>query len=166
MKVKEICTLRPASGTTDSNLAAIGWMMWAHDCGVIPIADAGGKPVGVVTDRDLALAAATMFRPAAEIHVREVMSARVVTCPLEADIHEALAIMQAEKVHRLVVVDGEGRLRGVLSLTDIARAAESGLGDEECAITRRDVVKTLKALSERHPIAGPPKEPLELVEGC
>ena len=76
---------------------------------------ARGGPVGIVTDRDLALQgfASQAFT------VGAVMTPVVAMVSYEADIHEALEIMRAHGVRRLVVNDGAGSVRGIISIDDI-----------------------------------------------
>jgi CBS domain-containing protein len=146
MKVKDICTRTARSCTPETALADAGWAMWEADCGALPILDETGKVVGVITDRDISIAAATKFRPAAQIAVREVISTKVHTCRLGDDVREAMKTMRQEKVRRLPVVDQEGKLQGILSLNDIALAAVPERSAKPGDVTTEDLSLVMKAL--------------------
>lgn len=151
MKVQEVMSENVATCAADSNLAAAAALMWNADCGVLPIVADGGKVIGVVTDRDIAIAVGTRAQRAAEIPVREVMSQQVYTCALDEDIHAALKTMRREKVRRLPVVNEEGALAGILSINDVALHAEHFNGHKTTTLSYDDVVSTLKAVCEhRH----------------
>jgi CBS domain-containing protein len=94
--------------------------MWDHDCGCIPVVDNEGKLVGMITDRDICMAAYTQGKPLAEIAVSTAMAPRAYTCALTDSVGSAEKLMAAKQVRRLPVVDKQGRLVGLLSLHDIA----------------------------------------------
>lgn len=146
MKVKDICTRTVRSCTPETTLADAGWAMWDADCGVLPILDETGKVVGVVTDRDISIGAATKFRPAAQIAVREVISTKLHSCKAGDDVREALKTMRQEKVRRLPVVDQEGKLQGILSLNDIALAAVPEKSAKPGDVTTEDLSQVMKAV--------------------
>jgi predicted transcriptional regulator len=127
--------------------------MWENDCGALPIVTDGGKTIGVITDRDIAIALGTRDRQAAEIPVKEVMSGELFAASPDEDIHTALKLMRKEKVHRLPVINAEGKLEGILSLNDVALQAVHPDGKKTPELNYEDVVSTLKAVCEhRHPI--------------
>ncbi len=88
------------------------------DCGIVPIVE-DGKAVGVLTDRDVALALAD-YPDLAKLPVEEIMTEDVITigsdAPLEVLRHE----FGAELVRRLIVIDPDGDLVGVVSWEDIS----------------------------------------------
>jgi CBS domain-containing protein len=120
--------------------------MWEGDCGILPIVDPSNKVVGVITDRDICMAVATKFRPAAQISAREVSSDKLFTCRPEDDVKRALEIMRTETVRRLPVVDSEGKLQGILSLNDLALAARRGELARTGGVTNDDLVLTMQAI--------------------
>lgn len=89
-----------------------------EDCGMVPVVEEA-KPIGVVTDRDVALALANtpdlVNRP-----VEEIMSKDLVTVATTAPISQVIETMRNELVRRLLVVDGQGVLAGVISWKDLA----------------------------------------------
>lgn len=60
MKVKEIMTANAKACTPTDNLVEAAGFMWENDCGILPVVAEGGKVVGLVTDRDICMAAAAL----------------------------------------------------------------------------------------------------------
>lgn len=154
MKVHDVMTEEVKFCGPETNLAAAAAIMWENDCGVLPIVADGGQAIGVITDRDIAIALGTRNKQAGEIPVKEVMSGKLFAASRDEDIHTALKLMRREKVHRLPVINTEGKLEGILSLNDVALKAMHPDGKRTQELNYEDVVSTLKALCEhRHPIA-------------
>jgi CBS-domain-containing membrane protein len=105
--------------------------------------------VGVITDRDICIAVGTCGRLASDIAVKDVISGNVFACLPDTDIRDALEIMRAKKVRRLVAVNPDGNIAGILSLDDIAVAAESATGGRKPELSLADVALTLKAICGR-----------------
>jgi CBS domain-containing protein len=99
-------------------------VMREHGCGCVPVIDADGKLAGIVTDRDICMAALRAGLPLAAIPVMEAMTATVHTCSIDDEISVAERTMCREKVRRLPVLDAEERPIGLLSIDDLARAAD------------------------------------------
>ena len=128
MKVKEIMTAMVRTCGDDSNLAAVAMSMWNGDYGVLPVVDHGGEQViGLITDRDICIAAAMKGRPLSEIRVSEVISGKVYSCAPDDDVQSALTTMMRHQVRRSPVIDTQGRLTGILSLNDVIRSVGSGV---------------------------------------
>lgn len=123
MKVLELMQKDVACVGPRTNAGVLAETLWTKDCAFVPIVDDGHRLLGVVTDRDMAIAMGTRERRASELVAEELMSAEPATCCAEDDVAEALATMQARHVRRLPVVDADNAVVGVLSLTDIARRA-------------------------------------------
>jgi CBS domain-containing protein len=132
MRVREAMTANVTSCTLESTLAGIASRMWLGSCGAVPVLDEGGRIAGIITDRDICFAVATTERPASEIKAKELVArSRVLyTCGAEDDVRDAVRLMREKRVRRLPVVDTDGRLVGILSMTDaILRADRRGLHD-------------------------------------
>lgn len=97
------------------NLATI---MKEENVGSVVIED-DDRPVGIVTDRDLVLAVLEPRRDPREVTAEEIMTETVVTVEADAGVFEATATMYEYAVRRMPVVDGEGRLAGILTLDDV-----------------------------------------------
>jgi CBS domain-containing protein len=120
-------------------------LMWEHDCGFIPVMDTDGRPIGVVTDRDVCMAAYTRNQAPQAIEVRDLMTKELITCSPRDSLEDAEKRMQGHQIRRLPVVE-DGRLVGVLSLNDISLATDGRGASPE------DVAETLAAIGRhRHP---------------
>ncbi len=146
MKVKEIMVGKPASCTADTNLCAAVEILWNRNCGILPIVNAQQKVVGVVTDRDMCTALGTRNRLPAEITVGEVTTSKLFTCKPNEDIRAALATMAHAQVRRLPVIDGDGKLEGILSMDDVVLHSEPKITERAPELSYDDVVDTLKKL--------------------
>lgn len=125
MQVKDVMTKSCVTARTSDTLEQAAKTMRDRDVGVLPVID-GGRAVGVITDRDIAMRAVAEGRPPGVTPVGDVMTAGVTYCRAESDIREALKIMGTERVRRLPVADLKGDVVGMISLSDAARAASSG----------------------------------------
>src|SRR5438477_7967895 len=124
MKVRELLSVDVKTCSEDTDLSTATKLMWDGDCGIVPIVDTSRRVAGVVTDRDICVAAATRSQSPATIRVRDVMSKTVATCSDTDDARVALATMKDRRVRRLPVVDRQQRLVGVVSLNDLVARAE------------------------------------------
>lgn len=146
MQVQDLCTTETRCCSPATSLAAAGCMMYEGDCGALPVVDEGGRLVGIITDRDICMAAATKHRLASEIEVREVINEMVTSCRMDEEVSEALEKMRARQVRRLPVIDAEGRLRGLLSLSDVVLAARPETTLKPGCVTYAEVIGTLDAV--------------------
>jgi CBS domain-containing protein len=137
----------------ETNLAAVATIMWDGDCGAIPVVNEAGKVVGMVTDRDIAIATATKGRLASEIPVSEVITGKVYSCALDEDIKSALKTMRYDGVRRLPVVNDDGLIQGILSINDVILRAEEATGKYVPELSYEDAMSTMKALCEHRPRA-------------
>jgi CBS domain-containing protein len=152
MKVEDVMTSDVKSCRPDINLAAVGAMMWEYDIGALPVVDDSGKAVGMITDRDIAIAVATKGRPASEIPTSDMISGKVYSCQPNDDVHTALKTMRHEKVRRLPVVNDSGMLQGILCMNDIVLRAEEAEGKREPELSYEDAMSTFKAICEHRPL--------------
>jgi len=144
MKVEQLMKRDVKVCRTDDTLNSATRLMWECDCGCIPVisTDGDGALVGIVTDRDVAIAAYTQGKPLSAIPVSTAMARNVIACHASDGISQAEALMRDNQVRRLPVVDRQERLVGILSLNDIAREAQ-----RETAIGHRAEV-SLEGLAE------------------
>jgi CBS domain-containing protein len=152
MKVQDIMTSNVKSCRPETDLAAAAAMMLEGDFGVLPVVDNSGKAIGMITDRDIAIAVATKGRPASQIAVSEVISGRVYSCHLNDGIKAALKTMRHEKVHRMPVVNDDGMLQGIVSMNDVVLRAEEARGRHVPELSYEDAMSTLKAICEHRPL--------------
>lgn len=152
MKVHNVmtCDVHTCRPETDLSMAAM--QMWNGDFGALPVLADGGKVVGMITDRDICMAAATKHRDPATIRVDEVITGEVYGSSPDTDIHQALKIMQKRQVRRLPIMSAEdGKLVGILSMSDVALKAQT---DGSAELAAQDVENTLKAICA-HPVLTP-----------
>ena len=124
MKASDLMTPDPTTCSPSDNLRTVLEVMRKEDCGVVPITEGNGEQrvVGVVTDRDIALALGERDEKPSAVRASEVMTTDIVSCEPEADLREVSRKMQDAQVRRILVVEG-GRLLGVISTADLARAS-------------------------------------------
>jgi CBS domain-containing protein len=154
MKVQDIMTSDAQCCGPDTSLAAAAKMMWDSDCGALPVLNTQGLVMGMITDRDICMAAATKNKPPSEITVWETTSGKVYTCLPTDDVHTALDIMKRERVRRLPVVDEEGVFQGVIAMNDFLLSAQEARGRSIPAVSYDDVVHTMKAISAHRILVG------------
>jgi CBS domain-containing protein len=104
-------------------------LMRDAEIGFVPICNEAGEPVGAITDRDLAIRVLAEGR-SSDDPVERFMTRDVVACRLGDDIDEAEQLMREHQKSRIMVCDEMGRLRGVISLADIAGVeSDESLGE-------------------------------------
>ena len=119
MKLNDLFTRAVITAGPDEALAGIARRMQEHNVGTVVVVEVG-RPVGIITDRDLALAlGARGLSPQAP--AREVMTRHVLAVPEDTGVFTATRFIQDRKVRRLPVVDREDRLVGLVSLDDLLR---------------------------------------------
>jgi len=147
MKVEDVMTRDVEFCTLETNLATAAMQMWNRDCGVLPVVDDQRKVIGMITDRDICMKAATNHQDIAAIRVEELISDPIHTCKLDADIREALETLQRALVRRLPVVNDEGQIEGIVSVSDILRHSSEKVDKVTPGVTYADVVSTFKVIS-------------------
>ncbi|MDF0676038.1 MAG: CBS domain-containing protein [Nitrospira sp.] len=154
MKVQDMMTSDAQCCSPDTNLATAAKMMWDSDCGALPVVRINGQVVGMITDRDICVAAATKNKPPSEITVWETTSGKAYTCRPTDDVHMALDIMKRERVRRIPVVDEDGVLRGIIAMNDFLLVAQEAKGKNVPAVSYEDVVHAMKAISAHRILVG------------
>lgn len=157
MKVWELMEREVVSCAPTDSLNTAARIMWERDCGCVPVVDRNSVAVGMITDRDICMAAYTQGRSLHLIHVQDVMAQPVVSCEPEDELVTAEKLMRDSKVRRLPVRGADGKLAGVISLSDIALEAErerrAGGGR---MIRSTEVAEILGAVSQPRPHAVAP----------
>ena len=118
MTIQDVMTPHVETIGPDASIKECAQKMKSLDVGVMPVAE-GGQIIGMLTDRDMAIRATAEGRgPGTK--VREVMTRDVEYCLLDQDIEEAARLMQEKQIRRVVVMDHDRNLAGILSLGDLA----------------------------------------------
>lgn len=149
MNLKDIMTTDVKSCTIDTMLDSVAMMMWENDCGSIAVVDDKGTPIGMITDRDIAMGSALQHRPLWEMATSEITNNRpVFTCNENDDVHSLLTTMQNNKIRRVPVVDDEGHIDGIVSIGDLMAFAKKDA--KSSGLSYDDTVNTCKAVSKPH----------------
>jgi len=120
MKVQDVMTRSVVTCSKDDSLQTAAQKLWERDCGCLPVVDGDHRAIAMITDRDVCMAAFTTGRPLHELQVQHAMSKQLVSCREHEDLPSAGARMAKHSVRRLPVLDGSGKLVGVLSINDLA----------------------------------------------
>ena len=126
MKVQQIMRDSVRTCHVANDLATATSRMWESDCGALPVVTSTGAVVGMLTDRDIAIALGTRNRAASDVAVGEVMTTDVYACAPGDDIRVAMELMAERRIRRLPVVDEGGAICGILSIDDLALNSEGG----------------------------------------
>jgi IMP dehydrogenase len=111
--------VEPVTLPPDAPVAEALELMAHYRISGVPITDAGGKLVGILTNRDL------RFETDTSQPVHALMTSRdLVTAPVGTTLTEAERILHRNKIEKLPVVDAEGRLKGLITVKDISKRLE------------------------------------------
>jgi CBS domain-containing protein len=117
MRIREVMTQSVVTAEASDTLERVGQLMRDRNVGSVVVCD-GGRAVGVITDRDLALA---VVADGVEVgdDAGGYASRPLVTGDTEMDIEEAVALMIQHRIRRLPVTEDEG-LAGIVTIDDLA----------------------------------------------
>jgi CBS domain-containing protein len=118
MPTRKAVTLRIGSMPSVMDAAKL---MIGRKVGSAVIVDVDGLPIGIITERDILKKVTRSNKRATEVAAEDIMSHPVITTKAYDSIETAAALMARKKIKRLVVLEEDGTLSGVLSITDIAR---------------------------------------------
>lgn len=127
-RVKDVMTPAPACCVPSTPLREVAMLFAQHDCGSIPVVENKdtGRPVGVVTDRDVACRAVAAGRNPADLRALDCMTAPCITVAEDMTLEDCVALMEGNRIRRIVVVDDSGAVCGIVAQADIARRADGG----------------------------------------
>ena len=120
MRVKELMTRGVECIEPSTTLQEAARKMRELDVGVLPICTPGGKPIGVLTDRDIVLRAVAGGEDPMRCPVENIMTPDLICCHQDQDVHDVAEIMREQQIRRLLVVNDRGSLIGIVSLGDLA----------------------------------------------
>lgn len=119
MKVRQVMTATVDTIDAGDSIGYAAGRMAEDDMGAFPVLS-GGKLVGMLTDRDVAVRAMGAAIPASA-PVNRIMTEDVATCSPDDDVESVLALMSREQVRRMPVCDRDSQLIGMVTLTDLAK---------------------------------------------
>jgi CBS domain-containing protein len=139
-KVTDVMTPTPECCTPDDSVVEVARVMAQRDVGIVPIVESQDtrKLIGVMTDRDIVVRVVAEGRdPNAVRGVEEVMTAELVCCSPDDDLLQVEALMKEHQLHRILVVDQDGAVVGIVATADLARSSDDAqTGDTIKSITR------------------------------
>ena len=122
MRVHEVMTIHLSECTAETKIADIAKMMLDEDCGAIPVIESqdNPKPVGIITDRDIVIRSIALGKNPLEMKASECMTSEVFTIDEDAQLSDCYDVMINNKVRRVIVLDSNGSVKGIVSQADIA----------------------------------------------
>jgi len=146
MKIASLIHRDVATCSTHDHLDRAAQLMWDRDIGCLPVVDDQGHVSGIITDRDICMAAYTKGMPLVAIPVVSVMSHHVFSCSPADDVHEVERTMSQQQIRRMPVIDDHGHPIGIVSVNDLARAAAGG------KVPSVEIAATLAAVTAPRPL--------------
>jgi CBS domain-containing protein len=128
LKLSNICTKNPHFLKENDSVLQASKLMKEKGVGVIPIVDNNHKPCGIITDRDIVIRCIAENHDYKTCKLDSVLSKNVQKVFEDQTAEEAINLMKHHQLKRLVCVDRNGKLCGLLSLSDLARHVK----DNDC----------------------------------
>ncbi len=122
MLISEIMTREIESIGPDDTLQEAATRMKQFGIGPLPVCE-NQSVVGMVTDRDITLRAVALGLDPVTTTVRDVMSDEIVCCFEDQDVDVAAHLMQSKQIRRVLVLDRDKKLVGIITLADLASEA-------------------------------------------
>jgi CBS-domain-containing membrane protein len=141
MKMANLVRHDVTSCSIHDNLDRAAQLMWDRDIGCLPVIDDQGHVAGMVTDRDVCMAAYTQGLPLRAIPVTTAMAKHVFSCGIDDELESVERTMSEHQIRRMPVIDDQGHPVGIVSLNDLARAATLG------KVPASEITSTLAAVS-------------------
>ena len=114
----DVMTVSPRTCSTFSSVLEAVMIFRDNDCGAVPIL-AEGKPVAILTDRDVALALSE-HSDLSRQPVGAIMTEGIVSVAPESRLEEVCAALRAHGVRRVLVINSDGQVKGIIGWADIA----------------------------------------------
>ena len=119
-KCREVMTKDPASCAPTDTVIQAAQLMKQHDVGSVPVVESDKRLVGIVTDRDLVVKVLAAGRGVEQATVKEAMTPNPASCREDDDLEQAMKLMKERQVRRMPIVDGAGKLAGIIAQADVA----------------------------------------------
>jgi CBS domain-containing protein len=137
MQVRDIMSTSVVCCSPETSLPEVARMMVEHDCGEIPVVDASGVPMGVVTDRDITCRTVAEDKNPLDMSAGDCMTTPCVTVTPETTLEACCETLEKNRIRRVPVVDETGACCGIVAQADIALHAP-----------RNETVEVVKKVSE------------------
>jgi CBS domain-containing protein len=119
MQVSKVMTRGAECIRPDATLHEAAERMKSLDVGALPVCE-NDRLVGMLTDRDITVRATAEGLPPGLGQVRDIMTPDIIYCFEDQDVSEAARLMEQNQIRRLVVLNRDKRLVGIVSLGDLA----------------------------------------------
>jgi CBS domain-containing protein len=135
---RDVMTADPVCCSPSTSLDKVARLMATNNCGQIPILDALGRPVGVITDRDIICRVVAQGQNPRDFTAEMIMSEPVFTVGIDAPLDVAVSLMEEHQVRRLPVLDTDGCCAGIIAQADIASIGQARVTAELLSQISRD----------------------------
>lgn len=121
MRIDKIMTRNPVWATVDTKISEVARLMEDNNCSCIPILEneKNRKPVGIITDRDIAIRGVARNSNSADLTAGEIMTSELIKVFIDADIESCYRKLRVNKIQHLPVIDTKGNLQGILTKSDL-----------------------------------------------
>ena len=150
MQIKEIMSHPVITCASAAMADEAARLMWENDCGIVPIVNDDGHLAGVITDRDICMAAYTQGMPLSAIPVTSAMAGEVVAAHVDDSVESVESLMRTSQVRRVPILDHNDRVSGIVAMNDLARLAARAHRNG----VDRELVKTMAAVCKPRARAG------------
>jgi CBS domain-containing protein len=120
MKVSDVMTTTVHTCGACDPLSRVAGIMWHFDVGAVPVVDEAHRPVAMITDRDICMAAYTRNVAIDQLRVQSAMSKQIIAIRPDATVEACEELMRWWQIRRVPVVDDSGRLIGLVTISDLA----------------------------------------------
>jgi len=120
MKIKDVMTTNVVCIRPEATIHEAAEQMRSLNVGLLPVCGPEDKLVGVLSDRDIVIRSTAGGNDPKAALVSEIMTQKVYYCLEEQDIAEAAKMMEQQQIRRLIVINDQKRLAGIVSLGDLA----------------------------------------------
>lgn len=132
----DVMTRNPRTATPDTPVREAAQLMRREDTGVLPVVDPNSKrPIGVITDRDLALR--VVAEGNLDARVVDAMTPNAQTAREDDELSKVMELMAREQVRRIPIVDARGDLVGIISQADVVLQANEKHAEQTVAAISR-----------------------------
>jgi CBS domain-containing protein len=124
-RVRDVMTREVVTCAVSDRLNTAAQRLWESDCGALPVVGERGALAGMLTDRDICMAAYTSGKPLSEISVTSAMSSTVHACKASDSLRSVMDAMTTHQIRRVPVLSDEGQVIGIVSLADVAKLTQA-----------------------------------------
>jgi CBS domain-containing protein len=136
MNIEQLMTTEVHVCQPDDTLNKAAQLMWEQDVGCVPIVDADFRLAGIVTDRDICMAAYIQGRALSDMRARDLCGRVLHSCRPTASVETAVSLMSTHQIRRIPITDDEHRLVGLLSIADVVRNGQDASSSRGNGLSR------------------------------